>query len=366
MDNALGLTVFVSVCSFPCMLTATTLLRGAGVRWSPPTSDIPKSAPTKSGNTPTVFIIFLVVGYFVLNSALSLLNRYFLGHYGFRFPIMMTAAHMIFGAVALTPMMMMSDEQAALHVPVLASQWKGLLVVALLNGTQIALNNASLVHTALSMNQVVRATVPVLTAIAGVCIEKRVPSGLEMLCLCAVSLGVVLCVYEESRSNELYGVALVGASAAVQSAQMSLSSKIMSRRLTSFQMTFYTGPAAFAMLLPMGLRTESQVLGAALEEKPLEVIAFLLGGCMLAVAYNILFFQCLQTISAIGTSVMANVKIVVLIFLSAFLFGELSSWPASQYAGCLCTFGGTWAYSALRQGWRPRWMRPPQTAESKE
>ena len=42
-----------------------------------------------------------------------------------------------------------------------------------------------------------------------------------------VSLGVVVCVYEESMRGSLLGLSLVGASAFVQSAQMSVSSRIM-------------------------------------------------------------------------------------------------------------------------------------------
>ena len=64
------------------------------------------------------------------------------------------------------------------------------------NGVQIAANNASLAVLELSMNQVVRSVVPVLTAALGVCIEAKVPTWLELLALGAVSAGVILCVYE--------------------------------------------------------------------------------------------------------------------------------------------------------------------------
>ena len=87
----------------------------------------------------------------------------------------------------------------------------------------------------------------------------------------------------------------------------------------------------------------------ATQDKPVEVIGFLLGGCLMAVMYNVVFFQCLQTISSVGTSIMGNVKIVLLIMLSAMLLGELAAWPLSQFAGCAITFAGTFWYSYLRQ-----------------
>ena len=148
---------------------------------------------------------------------------------------------------------------------------------------------------------------------------------------------------------EAHGVVLVGISAVVQAAQMSLSSKLMTKKLSSFQMTFYTGPVAFLCLLPWGLYYEAQVFVQATQDKPVEVIGFLLGGCLMAVMYNVVFFQCLQTISSVGTSIMGNVKIVLLIMLSAMLLGELAAWPLSQFAGCAITFAGTFWYSYLRQ-----------------
>ena len=53
--------------------------------------------------------------YLGLNSFLNLLNRWALGLYGLRFPLVMTASHMIFGACALMPMMMLNSSYRAKH-----------------------------------------------------------------------------------------------------------------------------------------------------------------------------------------------------------------------------------------------------------
>ena len=53
--------------------------------------------------------------YLGLNSFLNLLNRWALGLYGLRFPLIMTSCHMIFGSAALAPMMLMRDDYAARH-----------------------------------------------------------------------------------------------------------------------------------------------------------------------------------------------------------------------------------------------------------
>merc|ERR1719152_473347 len=138
------------------------------------------------------------------------------------------------------------------------------------------------------MNQVIRASIPVLVAILAVCIEGKVPGKGEMVCLFVISAGVVLAVWEESR-NAVLGIILTLASTVMQSIQMSLSGKVMSGRsgkLDSFQMTFYTGPVAFMTLAPFSFASEWSVFATCISERPGATIGFLLGSCCVAVVYN--------------------------------------------------------------------------------
>merc|ERR1719231_1340906 len=167
-------------------------------------------------------------------------------------------------------MMLMREDYASRHHLVLANDWKGLATIAVMNGFQIACNNASLTVMELSMNQVIRASIPVLVAILAVCIESKIPSKGEIACLFVISLGVMLAVWEESR-NALLGIILTLASTVMQSVQMSLSGKVMSGRsgkLDSFQMTFYTGPIAFISLAPFAFTSEYTVFAESLIARP--------------------------------------------------------------------------------------------------
>ncbi|EOD25257.1 hypothetical protein EMIHUDRAFT_100955, partial [Emiliania huxleyi CCMP1516] len=100
-----------------------------------------------------VFAVFIITMYLVLNCALNLLNRWALGLYGLRFPLVMTASHMIFGACALSPLMILNESYSSRHAHVIQNDWKGLSIIAVMNGFQIACNNASLTVMELSMNQ---------------------------------------------------------------------------------------------------------------------------------------------------------------------------------------------------------------------
>jgi drug/metabolite transporter (DMT)-like permease len=298
-----------------------------------------------------LFALMIIFAYLGLNSLLNLMNRWALGLHGLRFPLFMTACHMIFGSCALSPLMFLSPKYADKHMDVLQNDWKGLVTIALMNGFQIACNNASLTVMELSMNQVIRASVPVCVAIFGVCIEHKVPSKAEVACLFVVSCGVMIAVWEESRNSTL-GIILTVLSTVMQSIQMTVSGRLMSGksgRLDSFQMTFYTGPVAFIALTPFAFAGEFNIMADALGREPMTVIGFLLGSCCVAVVYNVVLFQSVRTLSSVGTAILGNVKIVCLLGLSSILLGELGSWSANQYLGCLLTFLAAFSYSAVKQ-----------------
>jgi len=303
-----------------------------------------------AGASQTLFAIFIIFAYLGLNSFLNLLNRWALGLYGLRFPLIMTASHMIFGSCALSPLMFMKDEYNSRHASVVQNDWKGLTTIAVMNGFQIACNNASLTVMELSMNQIIRASIPVMVALLAVCIEQKVPSKGEVVCLFIISAGVMLAVWEESK-NALMGIVLTVISSVMQSVQMSVSGRVMSGRsgkLNSFQMTFYTGPVAFITLFPFALATEFNVFAESVSYRPLATFGFLLGSCMVAVIYNVVLFQSVHTLSSVGTAILGNVKIVCLLFLSSILLGELGAWSANQYLGCFLTFGAAFAFSYIK------------------
>ena len=56
----------------------------------------------------------------------------------------------------------------------------------------------------------------------------------------------------------------------------------------------------------------------------------------------------LATLSTTGTSILGNVNIVLLLFLSALVLGELRTWSAAQLVGCALTFVASGWYSHLK------------------
>ena len=301
--------------------------------------------------TRFLFTAVIVCAFITLNSALSLVNRWGLGVVGgLHLPLIMTASHMIFGAFVLAPLMILHDGYACTLLDEARSHSRVLVAVGVMNALQIGMNNASLVSIELSLNQVIRATGPVVTSCILICLEGTVPSRAEALCLLMISGGAATTLYSGIGASTAFGVLLTASSTLTQCMQISMSGRLMRGRgkLDTFQMTVLTGPISFLAILPFGLATEFGTLSTALATQPAKVLGFLLGTSVLATGYNVTLFQALATLSTTGTSILGNVKIVLLLFLSALFLGELRSWSTSQLLGCALTFMASGYYSNLK------------------
>jgi len=274
--------------------------------------------------------------------------------------MLLTAAHMIFGTLVLWPFMAMSSTYRGTHAANWRKEWRALLFIGAVNGPQIALNNASLVSIELSLNQVIRAGIPVCVATFAFCLERRVPTEIGFAYLLLVTLSVMCVMFTGDEHGQYFGIGMCLTSVLMQSAQMSLSGKLLSGKLDSFQLTFYTGPIAFLVLAAMESAMQKEMAGLMhfAEAKPLATAGIMLGGCCLALMYNVVLMQAVRTFSSVGTAVLGNARTVLLIFMSALFLGELSNWTATRYIGCFNTFVGAAAY-----GLHPKLFGTPVSRE---
>mmetsp|Transcript_51245 Transcript_51245/g.141846 ORF Transcript_51245/g.141846 Transcript_51245/m.141846 type:complete len:779 (-) Transcript_51245:171-2507(-) len=291
----------------------------------------------------------LCVLYTMLNASLNSANRLVLGTYGFSFPALLTSAHMFFNMVFLAPVMVLIPSYRTEHARLFCGNWMELAVIAVLNVAQITLNNSSLVHIELSMNQVVRATLPVFVALLdSVC--KTPPPLHHMVMLVTISLGANLVVYQPASvsGSKFQGVVLVTLSVIMQASQMCFAGSLLSGKFDALQITFYTSPIALLASIGPASLVEGYQFVRFIARNPRLAFMALAGTSTLAAIYNVVVFQTIQRLSAVGSAVLGNVKVVVLLFLSSLLMGEMQSWDSSQLLGCALTFSGAAVYSSFK------------------
>jgi drug/metabolite transporter (DMT)-like permease len=327
--------------------------------------------------------------YLGLNSSLNLLNRYTLGHAGFRFPVTLTCAHLLFQTLALAPLVATRGGSSSNHAETLGRSWRGLVAIGAFMAVNIALNNASLLHLSLSFNQVIRASIPVVCAACAVLVEKKVPTATEALGLVLVALGVMMTVVgstskegdRDAPENEFLGVAFCAVATLSNALMMTFSGKIMGgEKIDALRLTFYTSPVVLALLLPVAAATEFEkahrklayadvdgdniVAGGILGGGGVDAVAagnnssplspdldgaslakLVLLGCCNAVVYNWVHNKVIAATSATTTTVIGNVKVALLVLFSRVLFGETKDWTWEMALGAGVALGGFGLYS---------------------
>ena len=100
--------------------------------------------------------VVVVLLFFVLNTCLSMLNRWALGIHGFSFPVFLTMFQAMFTFICVFCVLWMTQKRRNVYRETARKEWKGIILVGLCLSVNIVLNNCSLVHISLSLNQVLR------------------------------------------------------------------------------------------------------------------------------------------------------------------------------------------------------------------
>ncbi|EFN51185.1 hypothetical protein CHLNCDRAFT_141340 [Chlorella variabilis] len=312
--------------------------------------------------------VLLVSVFLCLNSGLNLLNKWSLGHAGFRFPFLLSSCHMAFSFAVLAPVALLHGWEA--HRRTLHQQWPGILCIGSFMALNIALNNISLLDISLSLNQIIRSAIPVVrhparhalacflppsactagpgaqvACIMAVLIESRYPSPQEAASLVVISLGVMLAVWQGALTGKPYAIAFCVAATVCNGGFMTLSSKLMSEKLDVVRLAFYVAPVSLACLAPFYWVYEHEHFRAYYPAHRRSAQAILLASSALALCYNLAHSLMIKRISAVATTVVGEFKILALLLLSAFLLGEKSEFTPKMIAGCTLALAGFAAYS---------------------
>ncbi len=155
---------------------------------------------------------------------------------------------MAFSVVALAPLVLMTGASVAVSSDALPKQPKDdmeaspqhrpYLLIALAGICQaanIATNNTSLISITLTLNQIIRASLPVVTAIMAFVIHwgdsnasHKLPNAREMVALTVLCIGTMLVVWQGTVAGEVLGVTLCVLSTVLNATMMVLCGKVFS------------------------------------------------------------------------------------------------------------------------------------------
>lgn len=266
--------------------------------------------------------IGVILLYLTLNISINLLNKYIISRTGFAFPLAISMSHMAFTIISLMPMML-RDDYRHLHANTLRKNAFGLAVIGISFSVNLALNNFSLTMISLSLNQMIRSSIPVVTAACSVLLEHAAPTTRELLALFAITFGICTVLAEDVHVNTA-GVTLCAVSTVANGVMMTMSGVVLHEKLDVWRLAFYQAPIVIVTLLPFYIYAEhARVMHYMIVHKDARAtIMLIVLTCVIALVYNVVHCVTIKLTSPTTTTVIGQAKILVLLFLSAVLLDE--------------------------------------------
>eukprot|EP00656_Telonema_subtile_P044550 TRINITY_DN50804_c0_g1_i2.p1 TRINITY_DN50804_c0_g1~~TRINITY_DN50804_c0_g1_i2.p1 ORF type:complete len:306 (-),score=54.87 TRINITY_DN50804_c0_g1_i2:308-1225(-) len=284
--------------------------------------------------------------WFTLNISVTMVNKIFYTSLNAPYPWAMTSAHLalsgLLSALLLTGCV--TKRYSSEKVP-----WRtqrkliGLSFLFVLN---IALGNASLVHASVPFVQMVRCTVPAMTAGLSYLIMGTTQSPRELMALVPVVFGAMLVIRGEIQLTvvgaaiTLLGCVLCAVKAVVTAQQLSGEDKVSPVALLRT-----VGCVGTLESIPVVLVWEPGYFQGFLATAPAYVLLLLLLHATQAFALNIANFESTKATSATLMTVGGNLKCVVTSLISVLYFGNPTSYVGM--AGVVMTVGGTYWWFVL-------------------
>jgi len=154
-------------------------------------------------------------------------------------------------------------------------------------------------------------------------LERRMPRPDESIGLIVLSLGVATAISEANATGNSFGVGLCMLSVLAGAAMLSTTARVLAGRVNSVQLAFFTSPVTCLCLLPPFFGMELGGFKEYVALRPSAAAGILVSGSVLAGAYNVVHNDQVSITDPVTTCVLGQVKIVVLLVLSAVYLGTV-------------------------------------------
>jgi drug/metabolite transporter (DMT)-like permease len=284
-------------------------------------------------------VLVVVLTYGCLSVGFNLYNSFLLRIIdGFKFPVVYTTTHMLAGFTGAS-VLIFGFKAGTVSWDRFSSKWRPLLLLACLRSGTIVLNNWSLVLIDLTLNKVIKSTVPVFVVFFSIVVEKKKYSWQIILTLMFLILGTILsCLHSTANGNNPIGVMMAIGSSAVGGGGIVMSALLLGRDhdLSPVELLFYFSPLQSVLLFTLSLFTEASEFVEWAGNNAGAASGFIFAGAGLAFAFNLTGFCLVQTTSATTTAICGNVVVVIVIVLGSF-FLQVEATPINIVGYCVST-----------------------------
>lgn len=272
-----------------------------------------------------IALLISVSVYFITNIVLNLGNKQIFSKYGFKFPIFMTGVHALVGGVlGLFYIKVGERNPQCIKYRPFNLQMDGFSIVALsfFTAMNVGMNNASLVFTTVQLNQIVRSSIPVATAIFGVLIQQKRYTLLYWMGLALSTSGVAFAVYGNPGFN-MIGFILALLSGIFAALMVACNAYLMQEKekIDSINMTIRTAIPTFCFCMIPFVILELTDFAVYSSKEPLNALLFLLGTGFVAFVYNIFHLEVIFLVGGANSAVIGNFRMATVIMIAQLISG---------------------------------------------
>lgn len=293
--------------------------------------------------------ILVVVLWYISNTSVLLLNKWFLSSTPFRQPILLTLCHMLacsflgytFSCIKITPIQPWKSR----------SQVTRVCSLSVLFCLTIVLGNLSLKYIPISFNQMLGASTPLFTAVFAAVLHGAQEAPLTYLALVPVTGGIILASHVEPTIH-IFGSAICLAATAGRALKTVLQAMILQGtcdKLDSMSLLFYMSGFAAILLLPATIVLEHGAIKRTIAMICADpwLLLWLLANSCLAYAVNLTNFLVTKHTSALTLQVLGSCKGILASVVSVLVYKNIVL-PIG-WLGYAITIAGVIGYSESKR-----------------
>jgi len=287
-----------------------------------------------------------MMAWMILNIALSLLNKYLFQEKDFRFPVLIIICGTFFTFVGCF-ICVFVFKLAEFPYGTVVKNWKLLFLLSVSQGLTTAFENISIVYISISLNQVIKSTMPAGTIIAAILFERKMFSRQLVISTVVIVVGAALAVFKNPEFHWV-GVLTAIASMLLGVVQAVATGFLLQRTSLNVLIIALTiSLPGLVSLVPIFLLTEYESLPEHMTNSNSgEILLIILFISVLAFFYNMSHYLLINYTSAHYAVLFGNVKVLVLVVISMAIFN--TPFTAINLVGMVLSLAGFCAYNFVR------------------
>lgn len=228
--------------------------------------------------------------------------------------------------------------------------WKPLLALAIIHGVDVGLENFSIVFISISLNQIIKATVPAMTLGLTWWLDGKHYTPQLVLSTALTVVGAVMAVLDnpEIKEDGVFGLVAACLSAVASAVSTLLLGMLLQRaRINAVSLAFVSSVPSALVLLPPFLIYELPHL-ETFDMRNMSQNGWLALVGVLACFYNLSRLYLIKYTAAHYSVVAGNVKVALIVILSMLVFGDHGGFSPQNWAGTVLAIVGFTLYTFFK------------------